>query len=423
MQTFTWLFLAALCAGALLQFWLLRRQYRTVALHRDQVPEAFAQQVTAAEHQKAADYSLAKVRLAGWELAIGLALVLAWTLGGGLDALQNWWLRGAYPAIPTGVGLVLSFFVVSSLLNLPLSVWHTFVTEARFGFNRATPMRFLLDQVLGLLLGLGLGGLLAWAFLWLMDQAGAAWWLAAWAVWVLFTLTIAWAYPVLIAPIFNRFTPLAEGELRHRVQELLERCGFCSRGIFVMDGSRRSGHGNAYFSGFGRSKRIVFFDTLIDLLSIDELEAVLAHELGHFRLRHVGKRLLGMAALSLAGLALLGWLMQQSWFYSGLGVTQPSDAAALLLFLIAAPIFSVFLEPIATHLSRRHEYQADAYAVAQTGGQSLIRALVKLYTDNANTLTPDPLYSAFHDSHPPAPLRIAYISSKMAPTAESETSP
>jgi STE24 endopeptidase len=248
-----------------------------------------------------------------------------------------------------------------------------------------------------------------------MDQAGELWWLWAWAVWLGFVLLLSWAYPVLIAPLFNKFTPLESGELRRRIEQLLHRCGFSSRGIFVMDGSRRSGHGNAYFTGFGRNKRIVFFDTLVETLEAEELEAVLAHELGHFKRRHVLKRLASMAVLSLLGLALLGWLIRQPWFFSGLGISQPSNALALLLFLMVAPVFSVFFEPLGSYLSRRHEFEADDYAIVQSGSQALIQALVKLYRDNASTLTPDPLYSFFHDSHPPAPVRIAHISANISP--------
>ena len=290
-----------------------------------------------------------------------------------------------------------------------MSLVHTFRIETAFGFNRTTPLQFLKDRLLGMSLALSLGGPLLWVILWLMKQAGNAWWLAAWAVWMTFTLTLTWAYPRLIAPLFNRFEPLEEGEMRSRIQQLLQRCGFSSDGIFVMDGSKRSSHGNAYFTGFGKHKRIVFFDTLLERLSADEMEAVLAHELGHFRHRHIFKQMGLMSLLSLAGLALLGWLSRQPWFYTGLGVTHPSDAAALLLFMVCLPVFTLFFSPLGSYLSRRYEFEADDYAVAKTGGEFLLRALVKLYRDNANTLTPDPLYSLFHDSHPPASVRIAHI--------------
>ncbi len=417
MNAFTYLFLAALATGTLLHLWLLQRQFRHVRAHREQVPARFANRVSPEEHRKAADYTLAKVRIGAFDLLLGAMVILGWTLGGGLAALAGVWEASGLGALGAGVGLILSFLLVGWLIELPLGLWRTFRLEARFGFNRTTPARFAKDQLLGLGLALALGAPLAWVMLWLMQEAGALWWLWAWGVWIAFTLLLTWAFPVLIAPLFNKFTPLESGELRQRIEGLLERCGFSSKGIFVMDGSRRSGHGNAYFTGFGRNKRIVFFDTLVEALEAPELEAVLAHELGHFKRRHVLKRLLSMALLSLLGLALLGWLMQQPWFYAGLGVGEPAPVKALLLFLMVAPVFSVFFEPIGSYLSRRHEFQADDYAIEQASGQSLIQALVKLYRDNASTLTPDPLFSMFHDSHPPAPVRIDHISAKIAPIA------
>jgi len=420
MHPFSYVFIAALAAGTVLQLWLLRRQLRHVREHRDHVPERFAERVSLEQHQKAADYTLAKGATGFVELGLGLVLILGWTLGGGLDALAGLWNRLGWEPQLAGVGLFLSFSFIMAVIELPLTLWRTFRIEARFGFNRTTPRRFVLDRLLGLTLSVALGAPLIWVILTLMERAGDLWWLWAWAVWLSFVLLLSWAYPVLIAPLFNKFSPLQPGELRQRIEQLLHRCGFSSRGIFVMDGSRRSGHGNAYFTGFGRNKRIVFFDTLVEALKAEELEAVLAHELGHFKHRHLLKRLVTLALLSLLGLALLGWLMRQPWFFTGLGVGEPSKALALLLFMMVAPVFSVFFQPLGAYLSRRHEFQADAYAVSQSGSPALVQALVKLYRDNASTLTPDPIYSFFHDSHPPAPVRIAHISDNISPASRQE---
>jgi STE24 endopeptidase len=409
MPIFTQLFLLFLALGTLLQLWLLFRHLGHVSRHRDRVPHEFSDQVTLEDHQKAADYTQAKGRLATVETLLGILLLLVWTLGGGLDLLDQSWRGLVTGEIIIGMLFIFSFFLINSLLEMPFDLYRTFRLEANFGFNRTTALQYIKDRLLGLMLSLLLGGPLLWIVLQLMQGAGDYWWLAAWAVWLGFTLTLSWAYPRFIAPLFNRFTPLDEGEMRNRIQSLLKRCGFTSDGIFVMDGSKRSSHGNAYFTGFGKSKRIVFFDTLLNALSIDEMEAVLAHELGHFRYKHILKQMFLMGLLSLLGLALLGWLSQQPWFYHGLGISQPSNAAALLLFMLVLPVFTVFFTPLGSYLSRRYEFQADDYAVSQTNGESLVRALVKLYQDNASTLTPDPLYSLFHDSHPPAPVRIANI--------------
>ncbi|HEB95482.1 MAG TPA: M48 family peptidase [Sedimenticola thiotaurini] len=409
MHPFTLIVLLALFAGLLLELWLLQRQQRHVAAHRDRVPERFRDRVSLEQHRKAADYTLAKVRLARWQSLYGGALFLLFTLGGIIEWLDLLWRQVALPPIPQGIGLILSALLLLGAAELPLTLWRTFVLEQRFGFNRTTAGRFVKDLLLQLLLLALLGIPLLWAMLWLMQRAGSYWWLYAWLLWTGFTLFVSWAYPSFIAPLFNRFTPLPEGELRQRILGLLQRCGFDSGGIFVMDGSRRSAHGNAYFTGLGRRKRIVFYDTLMEKLEPDELEGVLAHELGHFSHHHVRKQLLLSAAMSLAGLAILGWLAQQPWFYHGLGVGRPSNAAALLLFLLIVPLFSQFLSPLLAMLSRRHEFEADAFASRQTGAEPLISALVKLYRDNASTLTPDPLYSGFHDSHPPAPVRIARL--------------
>jgi len=423
MQLFTLLFIAAVVIGLFLELWLMRRQQRHVTAHRGQVPPAFADQVTLQEHQKAADYTRAKLDIGQIDLFIGTGLLLVWTLGGGIDFLYRQWQLWPVDPLWSGIGLIFSVSLISALVELPLGIWNTFVVEARFGFNRTAPQRFMGDLLLQLLLALLLGTPLLWVILWLMERAGDSWWLAAWAVWMGFMLLMLWIYPTLIAPLFNKFTPLEEGPLKQRIQGLLERCGFTSNGIFIMDGSKRSGHGNAYFTGFGKNKRIVFYDTLAKSLEVNEMEAVLAHELGHFKRRHVLKQLLLSTALSLLGFALLGWLAGQSWFYQSLGVHAQSNALALLLFILVLPVFTQFLQPVMAILSRKHEFEADDFAVQQTGAEPMIRALVKLYRENASTLTPDPLYSAFHDSHPPAPVRVAHLSAKIqsVPTTEEIT--
>lgn len=405
----TQVFLAALAAATTLQLWLSARQIRHIRTHRDAVPEAFADRITLAAHQRAADYSIARTRLGQIESLYEAALLLLWTLGGGLQWLIGFWQGFGLSDTATGVGVLVSATLIISLLDLPFSIWQTFVIEERFGFNRTRVSTFIADLLKQGLILLLLATPLTWLVLWLMASSGSLWWLYVWGVWMGFTLLMIWAYPTLIAPLFNQFKPLADEALRQRIEALLARCGFTSRGIFVMDGSRRSGHGNAYFTGLGRNKRIVFFDTLLDSLEPDEVEAVLAHELGHFKRRHVQKRLVSMALMSLAGLALLGWLIEEPAFYQGLGVSEPSLYAGLMLFLLISPVFGVFLTPVMSWLSRKHEYEADAFAAQQAGATDLIRALVKLYRENASTLTPDPLYSAFHDSHPPAPLRVAHL--------------
>lgn len=417
MHPFTLLFISALTVGLLLQLWLMRRQKFFVTAHRNQVPPAFADKVSLQEHQKAADYTRAKLSVGHISLFIGTGLLLLWTLGGGIETLRGLWQQWPMAPIWSGIGLIFSVSLFSALLELPLGIWNTFVLEARFGFNRTTPIRFLTDLLLQLLLALLIGTPLLWVILWLMERAGDNWWLAAWGVWMGFMLLMMWIYPTLIAPLFNKFTPLEEGPLKQRIQGLLERCGFASKGIFIMDGSKRSGHGNAYFTGFGKNKRIVFFDTLAESLEADEMEAVLAHELGHFKRRHILKHLLLSTVMSLGGFALLGWIAGQAWFYQALGVDSQSNALALLLFILVLPVFTQFLQPVMAILSRRHEFEADDFAVQQAGAEPMIRALVKLYRENANTLTPDPLYSAFHDSHPPAPVRVAHLSAKIPPVS------
>lgn len=417
MPTLTLLFLIALAAGTALQWWLLRRQARHVAAHADAVPAAFAAGITLEEHQKAASYTLAKLGLARWELLLGPLLLLVWTLGGGLALLNQTWAAAGWSPLWQGVALLTSLSLIGGLLDLPLRIATTFGVESRFGFNRTTPRRFATDMLLETAVGLLIGTPLIAVMLWLMMESGGLWWLWAWGVWMAFMLLMTWAYPTLIAPMFNKFEPLAPGELRSRLENLLSRCGFHSDGMFVMDGSKRSAHGNAYFTGFGRNKRIVFFDTLLTGLEPPEVEAVLAHELGHFKRRHIVKMLLVTAALSLAGLAALGWLSQQAWFYTGLGVDSRSPALALALFMLVLPVFGIFFQPLLSAFSRKHEFEADAYAAEQANAADLIAGLVKMYRDSASTLTPDPLYSAFHHSHPPAPVRVAHLSSKMGGTA------
>jgi STE24 endopeptidase len=410
MRDFTLLFIAVLLAGTALRLWLGVRQLQAVRAGRARVPPPFDTRIALAEHQKAADYTAARVRLGAVETAVDAALLLGWTLGGGLAALDRLWSPAGLPPIVAGTAVILSAIVLMSILTLPFSLYRTFIIEERFGFNRTTPRLYALDQVKGLVLLLLIGTPLMLLILWLMRTAGVAWWLYAWLAWLGFTLALTWAFPTFIAPLFNKFTPLADSDLAKRIEALLQRCGFRSKGIFVMDGSRRSSHGNAYFTGVGNSKRIVFFDTLIHALEPPEIEAVLAHELGHFRKHHVRKRLAITFAMALAGFALLGWLAQQPWFYSALGVT-PSPHMALLLFTLVAPVFTFPLTPIASAFSRRHEFEADAYAVENADAHCLAQALVKLYRDNATTLTPDPVHSRFYDSHPPAPIRVARLGS------------
>ena len=411
---FTLLFLGALLVSVALRLWLASRQTRHVARHRDAVPEQFAERIPLTAHQRAADYTVARVQLGMVETLLGAVALLGFTVLGGIGWMASL-LRELMPEAPfwRQVLLVGAVGLVASAIDLPLSWYRQFGLEKRFGFNRMTPGLFIADLLKGTLLATALGLPLLVAVLWLMERAGSLWWLWAWGVWVAFNLAVLVLYPTVIAPMFNRFVPLEHGPVRERVEGLLARCGFASKGLFVMDGSRRSAHGNAYFTGFGRSKRIVFFDTLLSRLSADEIEAVLAHELGHFKHRHILKRIVATFAISLAGLWLLGWLSRQPWFYQGLGATpQLGDglgAYALLLFFLALPVFTFVLQPLGSWMSRRHEFEADAFAARQSSAEDLSRALVKLYEDNAATLTPDPVHSAFYDSHPPAAVRLRHL--------------
>ncbi len=409
MNAFSTVFLVFLVLSLAIRWWLSQRHLHHIDRHRERVPEAFYDRITLQEHQKAANYTSIRTRFGRWDMLAESVILLLWTLGGGLDLLNTAWLTLNLPELATGVVVTLSVIAVMAFLDLPFSAYRTFVIEERFGFNRTTPGIFISDYFKQFFLLVALGGPLAAAVLWTLLNAGVYWWLYAWLVWLGFNLAILWAYPVLIAPIFNKFSPLNDESTRLRVEELLTRNGLNSNGIFVMDGSRRTGHGNAYFTGFGRNKRIVFFDTLLEKLNGAEIEAVLAHEIGHFKYKHIRKRVIMLAALSLAGLALLGYLMQQEWFHAGLGVNEPSGYMAMILFILVTPVFTFFLQPLTAWLSRRHEFEADEFAADQADAQTLVHALVKLYSENANTLTPDPLYSAFHDSHPPAPVRVAHL--------------
>ena len=414
--TFTSIFAAVLVAALLARLWLATRQMRHVAAHRNRVPVAFAATVSLPAHQRAADYTLDKGRLGMASMAFGTLIVLGWTLLGGLDALNAALLPAVAPRWGTlayQLVLLAAFTLIGGALELPFSVYATFVIEQRFGFNRTTPALFVADLAKGLAVGLVLGLPLAALVLWLMGAAGRWWWLWAWGAWAAFNLALMVLYPTVIAPIFNKFRPLADEALKARVQALMQRCGFAARGLFVMDGSRRSAHGNAYFTGLGAAKRVVFYDTLLAKLSPAEVEAVLAHELGHFKRRHVTKRMATLFALSLGALALLGWLSAQPAFYLGLGVTPnmnvANDALALLLFMLSVPEFGFFASPLAALLSRRHEFEADRYACDHADGAALASALLKLHEDNASTLTPDPLYVRFFYSHPPAHERLAAL--------------
>jgi STE24 endopeptidase len=410
-------FAAALVASLLVKFWLATRQMRHVAAHRDRVPAPFAGTIALAAHQKAADYTLAKGRFGLLTTAFGAVVLLGWTLLGGLDVLNAAVRDLAQPRLgDMGYQLVLlaAFALVGGLLDLPFELYSTFRIEQRFGFNRMTWKLYLADLLKGLAVGTLIGLPIAALILWIMGATGGLWWLWAWGAWMGFNLLMLVLYPTVIAPLFNKFEPLADESLKARVQALMARCGFAAKGLFVMDGSRRSAHANAYFTGFGAAKRVVFFDTLLAKLSPGEVEAVLAHELGHFKHRHVAKRIAAMLGLSLLGFALLGWLASQTWFYTGLGVQPsigaPNDALALLLFLLVTPVFGFFISPLFAQLSRRHEFQADAYACRQASGSDLAAALLKLHEDNASTLTPDPVYVRFYYSHPPASERLAALS-------------
>ena len=406
-------FAVLLVASVLARLWLALRQVRHVQQHREKVPTAFVGSVSAHAHRKAADYTVAKGRLGLLEMAAGTAVLLGWTLLGGLDALNRLLLDVLGGGMLQQLALVAAFVAIGALIDLPFTLYQTFVLEERFGFNKTTLRLWLSDLAKSTLVGVVIGLPVLALILWLMGAAGTWWWLWAWGAWVVFNLVLLVLYPTVIAPLFNKFEPLQDEALAARVNALMQRCGFAAKDLFVMDGSRRSAHGNAYFTGFGAAKRVVFYDTLLERLAPPEVDAVLAHELGHFRHRHIPKRMVALFGMSLAGFALLGWLSTQVWSYTGLGVRPsldaPNDALALLLFMLVVPVFGFFLAPVSAGLSRRHEFEADAYAVAQTSGTDLKRALLKLYEDNASTLTPDPVFARFYYSHPPAAERLARL--------------
>jgi STE24 endopeptidase len=412
MNTFTIIFLIALIISSSIQFWLAKRQADYVAAHRFAVPDAFKTKVPLEAHQKAADYTLAKIKLGNIDGALGIVILLLLTLGGGINTAFDYWTSLVSSSLIAGVAATATIFLIMTLVEIPTSVYQTFVIEEKFGFNKSSVNQFIKDQFLHLGLGAAIGLPILAMILWVMDNVGSLWWLWAWGIIMGFSLLMSWLFPTVIAPLFNKFTPMEEGSLKDRIQGLLARCGFNSQGIFIMDGSKRSGHGNAYFTGLGNNKRIVFFDNLVNSLDDEELEAVLAHELGHFKCKHVIKMLIATSIMTLISFAILGWLINEPWFYSGLGVEQPSKAAALLLFMLVSSTFTFFMQPVSAYFQRKFEFEADDFAASNAKADKMISGLVKLYEENANTLTPDPLYSAFHYSHPPAAIRIAHLEAK-----------
>jgi len=409
-HTLTITFISLLIATTFVRIWLGRRHIAHVQSHRNQVPQAFSENIALEAHQKAADYSADKTKLALLEATVQAVLLAALTIGGGLQWIDDAWRNLILDhEIARGALVIVSAMLVSSMIDLPFEYYKTFVVDEKFGFNKMTPAMFFSDLVKQSVVGIILGAPILFAALWLMQGAGQYWWLYLWIIWSAFNLIMLAVYPTFIAPFFNKFTPLEDQALKQRIESLLTKCGFKSQGLFVMDGSARSSHGNAYFTGFGASKRVVFFDTLLDRLNADEIEAVLAHELGHFKHHHVIKRIAMMFFVSFLGLALLGWLMNHDWFYMGLGVSEASNHMALVLFLLVSPVFLFILRPIMASYSRKNEFEADSYAAQHANAKYLIEALVKLYRDNASTLTPDPLHSAFYDSHPPASIRISKL--------------
>ncbi|MGA0939555.1 MAG: M48 family metallopeptidase [Burkholderiaceae bacterium] len=414
-STLTVIFAIFLVGNVATQLWLNSRQARHVWTHRDQVPAAFAQSVSLTDHQKAAAYTIAKLRLANWSLLLNAVILLAWNLMGGLDALNTALLTVLGAGMSQQLALLACVTLIGAVLDLPLSWWRTFKLEAEFGFNKSTFKLWISDLLKGAVLGAALGLPLAWVALWLMATAGPLWWLYVWGVWAGFNALMLVIYPKWIAPRFNKFSPLTREDVRETADALIAQCGFKSEGLFVMDGSRRSAHANAYFTGFGKSKRVVFYDTLLDRLTVPEVKAVLAHELGHFAHRHIRKRLVGLFAISAGALAILSWLANQLWFYVGLGVTPnltgPNDAVALILFMFTLPLITFFISPLLAGFSRKDEFEADAYACQHAEGTALQSALTKLYKDNASTLTPDPIYTRFYASHPAAIERIQRIAS------------
>lgn len=421
-NAFTYIFLGLLAAVSAARLWLALRQISHVTRNRERVPEAFSAHIELAAHQKAADYTRDKTRLGMKETAVDALLLLVLTLGGGIALIDQLSVNLLGDSIWRDVATVLAVMAVSAVVMMPFDLVRTFVIEARYGFNKLTWKLFIVDGIKGMLLGLVIGVPLLLITFWLMSRMGDFWWLYVWLVWLGFSLTMMVAYPKWIAPLFNKFTPLADEALKTRIEALMRRCGFQSQGLFVMDGSKRSSHGNAYFTGFGRTKRIVFFDTLIERLSPEEIEAVLAHELGHFKLGHIPKMMATHFGIALLVLAAMGWVIDKAWFFQGLGFAGvQSTGVALLLFFMLLPVFTFPLSPLSSVLSRKHEFEADAFAAGETRSQDLVSALVKLYRDNASTLTPDPVHSMMYDSHPPASLRVAHLE-QLAPHQDSDAS-
>ena len=416
MNEFSHLFLFLLSVSTVLSLWLNRRQMSYIMHHRGKVPNDFSEKIDLTAHQKAADYTIAKTKLANLSAIIGSTILALLTLGGILNIIADASNSYIDSTLWAGVALMMFVFIASHLIELPIDIYQTFKIEQQFGFNRSSVSQFVKDQFLQLSLMLVIGIPILYALLWVMGEMGDYWWLYAWLLTVSFTFLMTWLVPTFIAPLFNKFTPLEDEQLASRITQLFERCGFNSKGIYVMDGSRRSGHGNAYFTGIGNNKRIVFYDTLIESLNTDEIEAVLAHELGHFKCKHITKQMIVSTVTTLMGFALLGWLKQQPWFFDGLGVNQVNNAVALLLFILVLPIFTTFLQPISSYFQRKFEFEADTFASTMAKPEYLIQALVKLYRENASTLTPDPLYSSFHHSHPPAGIRINHLKKLAAAT-------
>lgn len=412
MVSFTSLFLIFLAASIITRLWLNQRQISHIHQHKNEVPADFAEKISLEDHQKAADYSMTKCRFSRLTLVWETLWLLIWTLGGGLNLVDQWWLAQELSPLWTGVAVILSMTVLMSVIDLPFSLYSTFIIEEKFGFNKLTFKIWITDLLKSAALMLVIGVPLILAILWLMLKAGDTWWIQAWAVWTGFTILMMWAFPTFIAPLFNKFSPLSDESLKTRIDALLERCGFNSKGVFVVDGSKRSSHGNAYFTGFGNNKRIVFYDTLLDSLSEDEVEAVLAHELGHFRKNHIKKSMVLSIAMTFGGFYILNTLLNAPWFYSSLGVENASTHTALMLFMFVLPVFTYFISPLFSAMSRKHEFEADAFAKEQSDYKALISALVNMYRDNASTLTPDPIHSMFYDSHPPASIRIAHLNAQ-----------
>lgn len=409
-NTLTLLFVGLLAFSTMIRFWLGRRQISHVQHHRNAVPAAFTDDISLDAHQKAADYSAAKTKIALYEMIAQAILLFLLTIGGGLQLIDNFWqpYLGDYEILK-GAAVICTALLLSSIVDIPFEYYKIFTVDEQFGFNKMTPKMFFADLIKHSLVGIALGAPILFVALWLMQGAGEYWWFYLWVVWTIFNIIMLSVYPTFIAPLFNKFTPLSDESLKTRIESLLTKCGFKSQGLFVMDGSIRSSHGNAYFTGFGNSKRVVFFDTLLERLNTDEIEAVLAHELGHFKHHHVVKRIIMIFVMSFVGLALLGWLINQPWFFEGLGVSTQSNHMALILFMLVSPVFLFFIRPIMANYSRKNEFEADDYAAKHASAHHLVRALVKLYRDNASTLTPDPLHSAFYDSHPPAGIRISKL--------------